>query len=107
MVKTAATRMPAAISTNSPTMACSRFEFIVLLSCHDIHSYGPPVFLGECLQIIELTLYIRLRDPVQKLPHAWLRARSHFFDCADRHDISFINQYHAIRDQKSAGQFMG
>src|SRR4029077_8138960 len=41
-------------------------------------SSATPVLSGERLQIIQFPFHVRLGHSIQKLTHAWLRARPHF-----------------------------
>jgi hypothetical protein len=58
------------------------------------------------LQIIHFASHFGLGHAIQELADAWLRAGAHFGRRAHGHDVTFVDEHHAIGDQVGACQFV-
>src|SRR5207244_5665864 len=62
--------------------------------------------LRQHLQVIQFLRDRRLSDAVQKLTNAGMCARAHFFRGAERNDVAFVDEDHAVGDEESTGELM-
>src|SRR5207247_4764876 len=63
-------------------------------------------YLRLYLQVIQFLRDRGFSDAVQKLANAGMCAGAHFFRGAQRNDVTFIDEDHAVGDEKSAGELM-
>src|SRR5258707_628637 len=79
------------------------FRITIIVVSHDLAS---ACLIADRLLCVDKANVVAL-DSTEKLPHARMRARTHFLGGPDGDDVAFVDQHHAVGNQESAGQFVG